>query len=328
MAEFWEEEPVLAAELQQVKATIEDTVVAANPFVRNVLLEYVRTNGKMLRPALVLMMSSLTNKEIDDDVIKTAAAVELIHLASLVHDDIIDGAPTRRGKQTLFASLGVKQAVLAGDLLLSKALSLTSRLDAETNRVAMANAMVRLCESELEQDADVGNFFITQATYIRRIAGKTASLFALSCYLGAALASEDPILRLRAHRLGYALGMAFQIQDDNLDYDGHAKRLGKEVAKDVKNGIPTLPLLLALKAEKSAGSSILRAHLYEPKLPLSKKKVEAILNLVIQYRGIEEAQGIEQRYHQRIQDDIARLGNPNVEGQLHRLIIRLSKREA
>lgn len=326
MAVFWEDEPAVAEPLSRVKATIEETIAASNPFVRQVLLDYVKTSGKMLRPALVIIMSTLNGKKVDQDTINTAAAVELIHLASLVHDDIIDAAPTRRGKKTLFASLGVKRSVLAGDLLLSKALALTSRLDAEINRVAMANAMGRLCESELEQDANVGNFFISKATYTRRIAGKTASLFALSCYLGAALASEDRIVRMQAHRLGYALGMAFQIQDDILDYDGETTQLGKEVGWDLKNGIPTLPLLLALKAEKRADSSILRAHLFEPKLPLSKKKINAILPLVNHYKGVEEAQMIEQRYRQYVERDIKTLDNPEIERLLHGLIARLSIR--
>ncbi|OQA42042.1 MAG: Heptaprenyl diphosphate synthase component 2 [Spirochaetes bacterium ADurb.Bin315] len=211
----------------KIRCHIEETVAASHPFVRQVLLDYVRTGGKMLRPALVLIMSTLNGNNIDQDAINTAAAVELIHLASIVHDDIIDGAPIRRGKKTLS-----KQAVLAGDLLLSKALTLTGRLDTKTNRVAMA----RLCESELEQDANVGNFFIIRTACTRRIAGKTASLFALSCYLGSALATEDQLVRMRAHRLGYALGMAFQIQDDNLDYDGEAVLPGKEIAWDLKTG--------------------------------------------------------------------------------------------
>lgn len=326
MAEFWEEEQALAEPLNRVKATIEETVAASHPFIRQVLLDYVRTGGKMLRPALVLIMSTLNGNNIDQDAINTAAAVELIHLASLVHDDIIDGAPTRRGKKTLFASLGAKQAVLAGDLLLSKALTLTSRLDTKINRVAMANAMARLCESELEQDANVGNFFITRTAYTRRIAGKTASLFALSCYLGSALATEDQLVRMRAHRLGYALGMAFQIQDDNLDYDGEAVLLGKEIAWDLKNGIPTLPLLLALQEEKKAGSALLHSYLHEPKLPLSKKNINTILSLVDHYRGVEKAQKIEQQYRKRVERDIEALDTPEIERMLHSLISRLSLR--
>lgn len=326
MAEFWEEEPALAEPLSRVKATIEATVVASNPFVRHVLLDYVQTGGKMLRPALVLIMSTLNGNEIDQDAINTAAAIELVHLASLVHDDIIDGAPTRRGKRTLFASLGAKQAVLAGDLLLSRALSLTSRIDTEMNRIAMANSMARLCESELEQDANVGNFFITRTAYTRRIAGKTASLFALSCYLGSALASNDSLTRMRAHRLGYSLGMAFQIQDDNLDYGGEAVLLGKEIAWDLKNGIPTLPLLLALQTEKRLGSALLHAYLHQPKLPLPKKSINAILELVDRYQGVEQARRIEQRYRRRVERDIEALDNPEIGRMLHNMINRLSLR--
>lgn len=301
----------------KIRCHIEETVAASHPFVRQVLLDYVRTGGKMLRPALVLIMSTLNGNNIDQDAINTAAAVELIHLASIVHDDIIDGAPIRRGKKTLS-----KQAVLAGDLLLSKALTLTGRLDTKTNRVAMA----RLCESELEQDANVGNFFIIRTACTRRIAGKTASLFALSCYLGSALATEDQLVRMRAHRLGYALGMAFQIQDDNLDYDGEAVLPGKEIAWDLKNGIPTLPLLLALQEEKKAGSALLHSYLHEPKLPLSKKNINTILSLVEHYRGVEKAQRIEQQYRKRVERDIEALDTPEIERMLHSLISRLSLR--
>ncbi len=147
----------------------------------------------MIRPALVIIGSRLGNQEREDEVIRIASVLEMIHLASLVHDDIIDGAKTRRGIPTLNSIIGARQAVLAGDYLLSKAMALVKGREGDLEATAVANAFSRLCESELHQDAGEGDFLISKATYLHRIAGKTASLFALSAYAGAAVTmSEKP----------------------------------------------------------------------------------------------------------------------------------------
>lgn len=327
MADFWNDEPYIKEALKSVGDTIESTVSTAHGFIRPILLDHVRSGGKMLRPALVLITSKLGRQDVHDQAIRIASVIEMIHLASLVHDDIIDGADKRRGKATVFARLGAKQAVLAGDYLLARALVLIGGSDRKSDSFVVSNALSRLCESELDQDAGQGNFFVSRSTYLRRIAGKTASLFALSCYCGAALQdAEDTLIQMRCHRIGYNLGMAFQIQDDILDYAGDSEKLGKQTAKDLRCGIPTLPLILALEQEQKSGGNELAGLLKSASLPLKTQTVRKVLKLVNQLKGIELAQSMEESYRQRSLADIARLGYPEAEKQLVTLLSRLSKR--
>ena len=324
MLEFWNEEVAIKTQLEAVHALIASTVAEARSFIRPVLLDHVQAPGKMLRPALTLITNRLSGDDTATEAINAAAVIELIHLASLVHDDIIDAAPRRRGRSTLYARLGAKQAVLGGDFLLAKALALIDGSEAFNPRV-VSSAFARLLESELEQDAEVGNFFVSKATYLRRIAGKTASLFALSCYAGVALATKvDSHLQMICHRIGYALGMAFQIQDDILDYDGSAAHLGKETGNDLRCGIPTLPLILALEEERRQGSGELSSIL--SKRSISRVSITKAISLVQRLGGIEAARAVEERYRARAEADIARLGDSEVRRLLSSLLETLSTR--
>jgi len=323
MLDFWNDEPVIQSQLEAVHQTIASTADEARSFIRPILLDHVQAPGKMLRPALALITSLLAGPEATADAVEVAAVVELIHLASLVHDDIIDAAPKRRGKPTLYARVGAKQAVLAGDYLLAKALGLVS--NSQTfNAQVISSAMSRLLESELDQDAGVGNFFINETTYRKRIAGKTASLFSLACYAGVASTKTDPILEMICHRIGYALGMAFQIQDDILDYDGNSSNLGKHTGNDLRCGIPTLPLIYALEVEKKAGVKELASLL--TKRRLGERAIIKAIGLVASLGGIEYARSVEDRYRKRAQRDIDRLPNAEVRRLLSNLLATLSTR--
>lgn len=326
MLEYWNDEPALQAKLAQVQDLIRGTVETAHGFIRPILLSHVESGGKMLRPALALMCSTLGSEDVTADALRIASIVEMIHLASLVHDDIIDSAKTRRGSATIFSQLGAKQAVLAGDYLLAKALTLTSGKERGMNSRVISNALGRLCESELDQDADQGNFFISMHTYSKRISGKTASLFALSCYSGAALTDIDEQMKMKCHRIGYALGMAFQIQDDVLDYVGKASVLGKNTGNDLKCGIPTLPLICALAEEKRLGCKELHSMLENNKPPLNQKTVVKAVSKVQDLGGVAKAAEYVRLYHDRAMKDIDALGNPTVQQQLRSLFEKLSIR--
>jgi heptaprenyl diphosphate synthase len=326
MTDFWNDEPHLKEKLETVSSTIENTVATAHGFIRPILLEHVQSVGKMLRPTLVLITSTLGEHSVTDDAIRVASVIELIHLASLVHDDIIDSAATRRGKSTIYAKLGAKQAVLAGDFLLAKALLLTSGKERGMDSRVVSAALSRLCESELEQDAGQGDFFIPRHAYLRRIAGKTASLFALSCYAGVALQEAEPLKLMLCHRIGYCMGMAFQIQDDILDYTGNSSKLGKNTGNDLKCGIPTLPLIYALEQEQMDGTTELRDLLQGSKTPLKQKTVDRALHLVASLDGVQKAQILAESYKMRALSDMKRLGHPQVERQLGNLLAKLSKR--
>ncbi|HKL58418.1 MAG TPA: polyprenyl synthetase family protein [Sphaerochaeta sp.] len=330
MQDFYEDAPVLKQELQSVQATIETTVESAHAFIRTLLRSHVQSGGKMLRPALVLLCSRLGEESDRDQAIKVASVLEMIHLASLAHDDIIDSALKRRGVPTLFAQAGAKQAVLAGDYLLARALSLVSSEESGEvmNAQVVSNALARLCESELEQDAGQGDYFISKTTYFRRIGGKTASLFALSCYAGASIGKLSNLERMICHRIGYAMGMAFQIQDDILDYVGKKEELGKHTGKDLKEGIPTLPLLLALEAEHAMDEQDrkLTALLRAKNKPLTKASVAKAVALVETLGGVQKADSIAQSYKDRALRDIQTLNNQVIAMQLTQLFEKLAVR--
>jgi len=284
----------------------------------------------MLRPALVLLCSKLGQESDRDQAVTVASVLEMIHLASLAHDDIIDVAKTRRGVPTLFAQAGAKQAVLAGDFLLARALALVSGEESSKmmNTQVVSNALSRLCESELEQDAGQGDYFISKTTYFRRIGGKTASLFALSCYAGASVGKIPDLERMVCHRIGYAMGMAFQIQDDILDYVGTKEKLGKHTGKDLKEGIPTLPLLLALEAESGMPEQErkLTALLRAKNKSLSKASITKAVALVETLGGVQKADSIAQSYKDRALRDIQTLKNQEIAIQLTQLFEKLAVR--
>lgn len=328
MTDFWDDEQELKKNLMNVSSTIESTVATAHGFIRPILLDHVQSVGKMLRPALILITSALGEQKVTDDAIRVGSILELIHLASLVHDDIIDSAAKRRGKSTVFAKVGAKQAVLAGDFLLAKALMLTSGKERGMDSRVVSRALSRLCESELEQDAGQGNYFISKTTYYRRIRGKTASLFALSCYAGASVGQLSDHELMICHRIGYAMGMAFQIQDDILDYVGKEEKLGKHTGKDLKEGIPTLPLLLALDAEKEMPikQRELTRLLQSKKKPLSKATVAKAVALVKLLDGIQKADYIAQSYKDRALRDMQTLKHTEITTQLILLFEKLALR--
>lgn len=327
MSDFWKDEPSIEAKLQQVRSLILTSIEHSNPFIRELLLERVTKGGKMIRPALVIIGSKVGNSESEEETLRVASVLEMIHMASLIHDDIIDGAKTRRGIATINSKVGPKQAVLAGDYLLARAMTLINgkKGDLETN--AVTNAFTRLLESELAQDADVGNFLISSSTYLRRIGGKTASLFALSAYSGAAVSSGDKYQQQLLHRIGYCLGMAFQIKDDILDYTGNELKLGKAVGQDVHVGIPTYPLIAALKTESN--SNLEKTPLFElvkNKKALSRKESKKVVDLTISLGGVEKAEKLAQRYINRAFVDIEKLTNKEVKLLLKSLFTKLSLR--
>jgi len=324
---FWKTEPEIQTDLIQVQTLIQESVEKSHGFIRQVLISHVGSGGKMLRPALVLISAQAGLPQEYGCAIHVASILEMVHLASLIHDDILDAARTRRGLPTLYAQLGVKQAVLAGDYLLSKAISLINGKEGDLEPTVVSHAFGRLCESELEQDATQGDFFISRRTYLRRIAGKTASLFALCCYAGAAAAKAPKEEQKRLARIGYAFGMAFQIQDDVLDYTGSEAKLGKATGKDLRCGIPTLPLLLALETEQMAANTeqSLRT-LLETHRKLTGRTLERALERVVSLGGVEQAQAMAALYTSRAMRDIAGLKNTIVADRLTRLFEKMNNR--
>jgi heptaprenyl diphosphate synthase len=206
----------------------------------------LQAGGKRLRPTFIILAGKFFNYSLEK-LAPLAAAIELIHMASLVHDDVIDKADTRRGIPTVSSSWGNPVAVFTGDYLFAEALSIVARFENDQISRLLANVSLHMCEGEIEQMEQAGCLEQSLSTYLRRIKRKTAILMSACCVVGA-LASEAPVWAARhLQRFGYHLGMAFQISDDTLDFVGMKKVIGKPVGSDLRQGIITLPVICALR---------------------------------------------------------------------------------
>ncbi len=233
-------------DLQRVEETLRALPMIDYDVVEEAIGHLLDSGGKRIRPTLTLLTSRLYPAD-PDKVISLAAAVEMLHTASLVHDDVIDGALLRRGSPTLNAIWTPGATILAGDYLFSRAADLASRTDNVRVMQIFSRTLMTIVTGELSQLFDSGSR-VTRERYERRIYAKTASMFELATEATAVLigAPEDQIGVLRD--FGRDLGMAFQIVDDVLDFTGDASEVGKPVGSDLRHGIVTLPVLHYLEA--------------------------------------------------------------------------------
>lgn len=213
--------PELNRELSQVEATIRKCLRSRVALVREACEDLLDAGGKRLRPVLALVAGHYgESDDVGCDVINVSAAVEIIHMATLVHDDIIDESRLRRGRETTQSRWGKDVAVFLGDYLLTQALLLLGSVQVSSNRMvlAIARGMKYICEGEIWQFADRYRLDLDVSSYLRRIRGKTALLFAVSCGLGAQCGHSDRRTVSSLVRYGLNFGMAYQIRDDILDF--------------------------------------------------------------------------------------------------------------
>jgi heptaprenyl diphosphate synthase len=321
-AAFWNEEPAVQQELEQVLGIIRSHISDASPYIRGSLLEMLASRGKLLRPAMVLISGRLGPDAGSEAVLRHAAVIEMLHIASLVHDDIIDASEMRRGIPTLHSRIGVRKAVIAGDYMLSRAMALLSGDGEGAARQDISHALCRLCDSEIAQDSEEWDFSISRTHYLRRIAGKTASLFALSGYAGAWSAHAEPDMQALMHRIGYLMGMTFQIKDDMLDITGSQADLGKPVGKDLREGIATLPVICALGLDRSGA---LHRRLSGRKR-ISGRDVNRILKIVREDGGLDQARRIAETYQERTISLIESIPDREICMLMMRMIERLNGR--
>jgi geranylgeranyl pyrophosphate synthase len=205
------------------------------------------TPGKMVRPAMVhLMWQALTCTPSTESVVKLAAATELIHLATLLHDDVLDESDLRRGNPTVRQQFGNRIAILGGDWLLAKASETLASLGRVDLVDLYAKVLAELCDGEVLQQSLAFEPIadISWDTYLQKTHKKTASLYVTACHATALLAECDPIVVEEAKAYGAHFGLAFQLQDDMLDYTGNPAVTGKPVLDDIRNGLANAPLLL------------------------------------------------------------------------------------
>ena len=243
-------EPI-ACELEMVERTLESVVCSDISTAFDISMHLLSAGGKRIRPALVVL-SGIVGGECDPERLTClAAAAELVHMASLVHDDVIDETSQRRGVVTAAESYGNKISVLGGDYLLAKAMGLLAAHGTPDILRSLSSNAVRMTESEILQASAEGDLAAWEANYWRIIRDKTAGFMAACCECGALLAGAEPHVRDRLCEYGVQLGLAFQITDDVLDISGNCELTGKETGTDLMHGKFTLPVLLAVRADES-----------------------------------------------------------------------------
>ncbi len=261
----------LSEELEQVERIFDEQLVSELPEVNELCRHVERYRGKMLRPSLTLL-SGMAVRGADIDFAVTerhrmiGAVVEMIHMATLVHDDVLDDADIRRQGRTVNSLRGNETAVILGDYLISNAFHLCSRAGEPWINLALGGVTNTLCEGELVQLAHRDDLGLDEGRYFDIVRRKTASLVAACCRIGAKLSGANEALSEALGLFGQEVGVAFQIQDDLLDLEGRQDVVGKSLGRDLEKGKLTLPLILHL------GSASAEPRRHEAALALVRER--------------------------------------------------------
>ena len=231
-------------DLRKVEAELRNSIVGDPTEVAAPMADLFAAGGKRIRPALVLLCAKCGRYELDT-LTPAATAVELTHAATLVHDDVIDRSPTRRGRPTIAASLGDEPAIVIGDFYFAKAYEHAARTGVPEVVDVLARTVMAICAGEVRQQAQRFRYSTNYGEYIERITAKTATLLSACCDIGALLGGLDGERRDALRDYGLHLGIAFQIADDVLDFVGSQEEIGKPIGHDVVEGFATLPLIYA-----------------------------------------------------------------------------------
>ncbi len=250
--------------LEKVESLILEQVRAFDPGVEPYMEYICQTNGKRIRPALAALVGGAT-AELNDDHIRLGVAIELIHMATLVHDDIIDGASTRRKVKTANSKWGNGMAVLLGDALFSHALKLSTEFNSLELSRAISQASREVCEGEILQTQRRFDLTVTKDDYFKMIEMKTGALFAIASGLAAKISGRDEMLCQAMYDYGMKLGTAYQIYDDVVDLIGTEDESGKTLGTDLEKGKLTLPILNLLERANPAQKEKLTKRLIEQK---------------------------------------------------------------
>jgi len=244
-SQFLELYDIIAADMAAVEQILLEEISSDFPAVHEMVSYGRLLGGKRLRPALLLLCGGAWG-ETNADQHKLAAVVEMVHTATLIHDDVLDKAETRRHRSTVHKRFGVEASVLTGDFLFTHAFYLASTLPTTYAAQKIGQATNIVCEGELRQITTQGCLDLAEEDYLRIIEAKTAVLTQCACELGAHYAGADEAVIRQAAEYGRCLGIAFQIVDDILDIDGESNRTGKTLGTDLQQQKPTLPLIHAL----------------------------------------------------------------------------------
>ncbi|MGD9678604.1 MAG: polyprenyl synthetase family protein [Vulcanibacillus sp.] len=277
-------------DIKVIENEISKRIMTDQKVLNDASYQLFKAGGKRIRPVFVLLSGHFGNYQFDKLKI-VATSLEIVHMATLVHDDVIDDADRRRGRLTVKAQWDNKVAMSTGDYLLARFLILITELDNPAVHKILSKVLVQIVEGEIDQIKDLNNWDQTFKQYLKRIKRKTAILLALSTELGAIVSDADIRTVRYLYQYGYYVGMAFQIVDDILDFTGTTAQLGKPAGSDLRQGNITLPALYAYN--HSEISHKLKEIIDRGQI---EDRIEEVIQLIKDSSGIEYSQKIAQIY--------------------------------
>ncbi|WP_332630096.1 heptaprenyl diphosphate synthase component II [Halalkalibacter flavus] len=311
------------SDINIIEKELEETVQAKNDVLQEAATQLLRAGGKRIRPVFVLLAARFGQYDINK-LKHIAVPLELIHMGSLVHDDVIDDAELRRGKKTIKSQWDNRVAMYTGDFIFGKALETSTFFANPQIHQILSNAMVEMCLGEIEQIKDQYNWGQNFRVYLRRIKRKTALLIAVSCELGALAANADRDIQRNLYQFGYNVGMSFQITDDVLDFVGTEEQLGKPAGGDLRQGNVTLPALYAMHYNTDIKQLIkeMLATNYPEDIDVSP-----ILEAIKNSGGIEYSISISDQYLEKAYEALERLPDTKEKTYLREIAAYIGKRK-
>lgn len=310
----------LNSDINVIEKELEETMDTQAPLLRQASLHLLKAGGKRIRPVFVLLAGRFGDYDIN--VIKNVAVtLELIHTASLVHDDVIDDAELRRGKPTIKAKWDNRIAMYTGDYIFARALELMTNINNPLAHKILSNTMVELCLGEIEQIKDKYRFDQNMRDYMRRIKRKTALLIAASCQLGAVASNVEEEIHKKLFRFGYYVGMSFQIIDDVLDFTSTEKELGKPAGGDLLQGNITLPALYAMENPQ------IKQRIVNVNEHTGRGEIEQIIHLVNNSDAIKRSLALSNRYLDKALTILEDLPQNKAKKALREIALYIGKRK-
>lgn len=277
----------IQADLEEFDRKLYDHLGGDSPLITSIAQHLLRARGKRVRPAFLFLCSRAADN-FTEHTIDSSLAVELIHTATLLHDDVVDESNMRRGQETVNAQWTNLISVLMGDYLFAKAFRIMVDAESVDLMRAISRATERVSVGELRQIEETGNYDLSEDEYLAIIADKTASLFNVACEIGPILGGRGKRERRRFAQFGEKVGVAFQIVDDLLDFVGDATVTGKKPGNDVLTGKVTLPLICSLRKVGKASRKEMMSFLRNGDSPDSFEKVNLF---IVENGGLEYAYG-------------------------------------
>lgn len=316
----------LKKDLQDIENTLTETIQAEHPILREASLQLLRAGGKRIRPVFVLLSAQFGDyKHHIDQVKAVAVSLELIHMATLVHDDVVDNAELRRGKPTIKHIFGNRVAMYTGDYILARALEVITTVHLPSVHRTLSKTLVKVVEGEIAQIEDKFNVDQGLRDYLRRIKRKTALLIATSCKLGAIASGATEKQANQLYRYGYNVGMSFQIIDDILDFTASSKELGKPTGSDLIQGNITLPVFYAMN--DPAFLEELKASFQNAK-EIDENNLKHLVDLLSKTDAIEQSYQLSNLYLRKALHAIKLLPNNKAKRTLQTIAALIGKRRS